>query len=44
MCPNENIPDDEFRDMFADFVIHCVDVIAFFIALLTFPFALSVLR
>ena len=43
MCPNDNIPDGEFRDMFADFGILCLAIIAFIVALLTFPFALSVL-
>lgn len=43
MCPNDNIPDDEFRDILADFGILCLTIIAFIVALLTFPFALSAL-
>lgn len=43
MCPQDNIPDDEFLDMLEDFGILCLAVIAFIVALLTFPFALSVL-
>lgn len=43
MCQQDNIPDNEFLDMLADFGILCLAIIAFFIALLTFPFALSVL-
>ena len=27
MCPNDNIPDDEFRDMFADFGILCLAIL-----------------
>lgn len=38
------IPDDDFRDMFVEFGILCLAVVAFIVMLCAFPFALDALR